>query len=144
MTNKRLFHIGSYIALFSLFFTMTTTAYAYGGGRSQSQSSSCTSVRFSEENPAPKAVIPELSHFSFVASSNLQEATLAVEIRDQEGILTVTKQPNGSYLVEGDLPEPITEERYARIDISAQTVAGCPSHHHYLVKIEPPSEPEAE
>lgn len=142
MAHKKLFHIGSYIALFSLCLVMTTSAYAYGGGRAPSQSS-CKSVRFSEENPAPKAVIPELSNFSFVASSDARESSIEVEIRDQKGVLTVTKQSNGSYLVEGHLPEPITEKRYARIDIFANTVSGCPSHHHYLVKIEPPAEPEA-
>lgn len=141
MTNKKLFHIGSYLALFSLSLAMTTTAYAYGGGgRSQSQSGNCTGVLISNEDPAPKAVIPELSNFSFVVGSNTQVSNLVVKIRDQEGELNVTEQSDGSYLVEGSLPEPITEERYARIDIFAKTNAGCETHHNYLVKIEPQAE----
>ncbi|ABA59177.1 hypothetical protein [Nitrosococcus oceani] len=143
MINKKLFHIGSQAVLFFLSATLTTAAYAYGGS-SAAQSSSCKTVRISEENPAPKAIIPELSNFSFVASSDVRESSIAVKIRGQEGELTITQQPNKSYLVEGHFPEPITEARYVRIDILSESVRGCSSHHHYLVQVEPEGQSEEE
>lgn len=134
MINKKLLNTSFYaLASFGLLLA-APLAYAYGGGGSVS-SSNCRGATISEENPAPKAKIPELSSFSFVASHNTNPSTIEVEIRDQKGKFKTTEQPNGSFLVEGKIPKPITEKKYARIDIFATTRSGCSSHHHYLVKI---------
>ncbi|ADJ29572.1 hypothetical protein [Nitrosococcus watsonii] len=142
--NKKLFRNGSRVVLLFLIAALTNAAYAYGGSSSRAQSSSCKTVRISEENPAPKAIIPELSKFSFVASSDARESSIAVKIRGQEGELTITQQPNKSYLVKGHFPEPITEAQYVRIDILSESVQGCPSHHHYLVQVEPEGQSDEE
>lgn len=135
MINKKYFNIGFHaIASFLLILT-APLAYAYGDGGSNTSSSSCRTVKFYKESPAPKAEIPELSNFSFVVSSDTNPSTIEVEIRDQKGKYKVTEQPDGSFLVEGKIPKPITEEKYARIDIFATTKSGCSSHRYYLVKI---------
>lgn len=134
MINKSLFSTISYAIVSFLLILPTSFVYAYGGSGGGT-SPHCTPATFSEENPAPKAEIPELSKFSFVASSNTNPLTIKVEIRDQEGKVKTTEQPDGSLLVEGKIPEPITGEKYARVDIYAKTKSGCPSHHNYLVKV---------
>lgn len=135
MINKKHFNIGFHAIASSFLILMAPLAYAYGGGGSNAPSSSCSTVKFYKENPAPKAEIPELSDFSFVVSSDTNPSTIKVEIRDQKGKLKVTEQPDGSFLVEGKIPKPITEEKYARVDIFATTKSGCSSHRYYLVKI---------
>jgi hypothetical protein len=134
MIDKKLFKISSYAIVPSLFLVLAApVAQAYSTNRDSP--STCKGARITNENPAPKAEIPELSNFSFVASSNTRESSIAVKIRGQEGEFTTTKQDDGSYLVKGSIPEPITEERYARIDIFTETDKGCATNHHYLVKI---------
>lgn len=143
MISKKFFNIISYVIVSFLLILSAPFAYAYGGS-SVGTSTNCTAARISEENPTPEAKITKLSDFSFVASPNTNPLAIRVEIRDQKGKFKVTEQPDGSLLVEGKIPEPITEEKYARVDIFVSTMSGCSSHYHYLVKITGEGQQEGE
>ena len=111
-------------------------AFAYGGGGSAT--SSCTPPFFSKQNPPKEAVVPSFSTFSFQASPQTWPTSIKVMVKDQSIDVKVTKQSSGAVLVEGTLPEPITEGAVL-LKVSAANAFNCTKNEGWLIKIDPRS-----
>ncbi|MEN8260469.1 MAG: hypothetical protein ABFS02_07770 [Pseudomonadota bacterium] len=109
-------------------------AFAYGGGGGGT--SSCSPPFFSKYNPPKEAVVSSLSTFSFQASPQTWPTSIKVMVKDQAADIKTTKKSSGAVLVEGTLPEPITEGAVL-LKISAQNAFNCSKKEGWLIKIDP-------
>lgn len=126
------------IFFFVVSFLMMTRAplvFAYGGGGEGLQRPSCIPPSFSEESPQKDAVLPAFSEFSFIASPNTKRSTVVVKINGQVMDVTITEKRDGGSLVTGRLPNPINQEGFVTISISAASTPDCRKNYVYRVKI---------
>ena len=118
-----------------LMMTQVPLVFAYGGGGGGLQRPSCIPPSFSEESPQKDAVLPAFSEFSFVASANTKKPTIVVKINGQAMDATITEKRDGGLLVTGRLPNPVNQEGFVTISISAASTPDCRKNYVYRVKI---------
>jgi hypothetical protein len=129
-------YIGAIFVISSfLMMTRAPLAFAYGGGGGGLQRPSCIPPSFSEESPQKDAVLPAFSEFSFVASPNTKRSTVVVKINGQVTDVMINEKRYGGLLVTGRLPDPVTEEGFVTIGISAASTPDCIKNYVYRVKI---------
>jgi hypothetical protein len=128
-------YVGAIFVISSfLMMTRSPLAFAYGGGGDLKRPS-CILPSFSEESPQKDAVLPAFSEFSFVASPNTKRSTVVVKINGQVMDVTIDEKRDGGLLVTGRLPDPVTEEGFVTIGISAASAPDCTKNYVYRVKI---------
>lgn len=111
------------------------SASAYGGGGSSS--SSCAKPQFFKETPVKESTVPAFSEFSFVASANTLKDTIAVKVNGEPVDVSITEKRSGRFLIEGNLPQSVTQPGKVRVSVSAKSKDQCAKLFVYYVNVSP-------
>jgi len=128
-------YVGAIFVVSFLMMARSPLTFAYGGGGGDLKRPSCIPPSFSEESPQKDAVLPAFSEFSFVASANTKKPTIVVKINGQVKDVAITEKRDGGLLVTGRLPDPVTQEGFVTISISAASTPDCIKNYVYRVRI---------
>lgn len=111
---------------------IASQVYAYGGGSTAKKS--CKPLKITEQTPPPSSVVEPGASFSFVAGANTKKKSIAVTVKGEPIDVTISEKNNGSFLVEGNLPESV-KDGFARVKIVGETSRDCSEKGGWLLKI---------